>query len=93
MLIERFQAWLQGHPYVVWRALQAWRDTPDNDRVWAWFAEHCGVYEVTETLDPIEMAKAEGMREAFFALWDMANADGRSILDLQRAALREGDDG
>lgn len=91
-MIERLQAWLRGHPFEVQRALRHWQNTPDADRAWAWYAEHCGVYEVIETLDPIEMAKAEGRRDAFFALWDLANAEQRGVLEIQRAALREGGD-
>lgn len=92
-MIERLKSYLQGHPFEVQKAVRAWRSTPNADLGWAWFAEHCGVYEVLDTLDPVEMAKAEGRRDAFFALWDLVNADQGAVLELQRRALREGGDG
>ena len=88
--IERLRAWFNRRPADPYRAVRAWKDHPLGDVGFAWFADQCGVYETEESLDPIALAKAEGMRTAFFLLWDMASADGDSVLELQQRALREG---
>lgn len=92
-LVERLKAYLQGHPFEVYRGLQEWNATPRSALVWAWFAQECDVYEAVDSLDPIALARAEGRREAFHMLRDLATADGRDILEIQRAALREGGEG
>lgn len=90
-LFERFRAYLGKYPHDVWRGVQEWQHTPNSKLVFAWFADVCGVYEATDSLDPIEIARAEGRREAFFALWDLCNAHGMDILEIQRQALGEGE--
>jgi len=88
--IERLRAAQESAPADVWRAVKAWDDAPNATTAWAWFADQCGVYEADATNDPLALATANGMRAAFFLLWDMASADGDSVLDLQRQATREG---
>lgn len=91
-LTERLQAYFAGHPFEVWRGVQQWRQTPHASLVWAWFADWCGVYETPDTNDPIELARSEGRREAFFALWDLAGMDRNDVLEVQDRALRIGGD-
>lgn len=88
-LFERLRAFLSRQPFRVWQGVQEWNNTPGSDVVWAWFADFCDIYAATDSLDPIEMARAEGRREAFFALYDMGTANGKDILEIQRAALGE----
>lgn len=89
-LIERMRVFFSRRPTEPWQAVRAWYDHPKGDIGFAWFADQCGVYEAEETLDPIALAKAEGMRTAFFLLWDLASADGDSVMQLQQRVTREG---
>jgi len=91
-LIERFKSRLARRPHDVWRVLQSMDAVPNSTMFWAWFADACGVFEASDTSDPVEMARADGMRSAFFLLFDMKGADGRELLDLQAKALERGSD-
>lgn len=84
------RAFFKRRPAEPWQAVRAWYDHPKGEIGFAWFADQCGVYDVDDTNDPIAMAKADGMRTAFFLLWDLASADGKSVMELQRRAAREG---
>jgi len=91
--IEGLKRLFERRPHDVWRAVKAWDDTPNATTAWAWFAEFCGVWEVEDLNNPLALARAEGRREAFFALWDLVSTRGDAVLELQKRASREGGEG
>ena len=89
-LLERIRSIFTKRPFDVWRGVQQWTETPHAPLVWAWFADFCGVYETADTSDPVELARAEGRREAFFALYDLSTMRRDDLLELQKRAEQIG---
>ena len=89
-MIERVRFYLARKPYDAWRGVQEWKRTPNQAAAWAFFADFCGVFEVSEATDPLELARAEGRREAFFALYDLGTMEGEDVFAIQQNALSQG---
>lgn len=82
--IERMKAALEGRSDVVKRGVEQWCDAPHSDAVWAFLADFCDVFEAVD--DGFE--RAEGRREVFHALRDLANMDMKDLIERQERALR-----
>ena len=89
-LIERGKSYLSRKPYNAWRGVQEWKRTPNSAAAWAFFADFCGVFEVSDETDSLELARAEGRREAFFAMYDLGTMEGEDVFAIQERALTEG---
>ena len=45
---------------------------------------------MSDETDSLELARAEGRREAFFAMYDLGTMEGEDVFAIQERALTEG---